>query len=201
MKQQIIEKATEDFLQYGFKSFTMDDLAQKMGMSKKTLYEYYASKNDLVEACVEYVLVDFEQKCYLKGKGNVIENLFEMQKNFIEAYKITSNRPLWELKKYYPKLYEKVENRFRVIDDKHIEELVSKGLEEKLFRENIDLKFVKHFFHAMMKMKEDPKFYPETEFSFWQVVEKQAEYLIRILANENGIKQLETILSKKTNNK
>lgn len=201
MKQQIIEKATEYFLLYGFKSFTMDDLAKKMGMSKKTLYEYYASKNDLVDACVEYALVDFEQKCYLKGKGNVIENLFEMQKNFIEIYKITSNQPLWELKKYYPKLYEKLENRFRIIDDKHIETLVSKGLEEKLFRENIDLKFIKLFFHGMMKMKKNPKIFPETEFSFCQIAEKQTECLIRILANENGIKQLETILSNNINKK
>ena len=197
MKEEIIKKATEDFLVYGFKSFTMDDLAHKMGISKKTVYEYYPSKNDLVDACVEYVIKDVREKdCLLSDEGSVIENLFEMQKKFIEAYKITSRRPAWELKKYYPKSYEKMEERFRELDDQHIENLVSKGVEQGLFRKNIDLPFIKCFFSGMNKMQKDPKIYPESEFSFWQIIQKQTEYLIRILANEKGINELDKNLMK-----
>lgn len=197
MKEHIINKATEEFIQYGFKSFTMDDLAQKLGMSKKTLYEYYPSKNELVSACIEQVIHNVETNCWtLEGGGNVIENLFYMQKKFIESYKLKNNRPLWELKKYYPKLYEKMEVRLRQIDDKHIEILINKGLKEGLFRKNIDVRFIKCFFYGIIKMKDDPNVYPETDFSYLQIIQKQIEYLIRILSNEKGLNELENILTK-----
>ena len=56
MKEDIVKRALNDFMQYGFKTFTMDDLANKMGMSKKTLYEHFPSKQDLVDACLDYAL-------------------------------------------------------------------------------------------------------------------------------------------------
>jgi len=48
VKTQILEKAEDLFLRYGLKSVTMDDIARKLGMSKKTLYQYVENKTDLV---------------------------------------------------------------------------------------------------------------------------------------------------------
>ena len=83
MKEDIVKRALNDFMQYGFKTFTMDDLANKMGMSKKTLYEYFPSKNDLVEATLDYAL---EISCknadtFVQGEGFVIENVYRNQKS------------------------------------------------------------------------------------------------------------------------
>ena len=52
MKDQIVNKAIELFLQYGFKSVTIDDLAIKMSISKKTIYSYFQTKEELVETSV-----------------------------------------------------------------------------------------------------------------------------------------------------
>ena len=56
MKEEIVKNALNNFMQYGFKTFTMDDLASTMGMSKKTLYEHFPSKHNLVEAVLDYAL-------------------------------------------------------------------------------------------------------------------------------------------------
>ena len=77
MKEDIVKRALNDFMQYGFKTFTMDDLANKMGMSKKTLYEHFPSKQDLVDACLDYAL---EMSCtnvttFVQGEVSVIENV------------------------------------------------------------------------------------------------------------------------------
>ena len=74
MKEEIVKRALNDFMQYGFKTFTMDDLASKMGISKKTLYEHFPSKNDLVEAVLDYAL-DMSCKnveAFVQGDGSVI---------------------------------------------------------------------------------------------------------------------------------
>ena len=53
MKEKIILKATELFLSIGFKSVTMDELAQSMAISKKTIYQFFNNKNHLISVCME----------------------------------------------------------------------------------------------------------------------------------------------------
>ena len=53
MEQRITEKAQELFFRYGLKSVTMDDIATHLGMSKKTIYQYYTDKDALVDAVVQ----------------------------------------------------------------------------------------------------------------------------------------------------
>lgn len=199
MKEQIIKQAAEDFILYGFKTFTMDDLASKVGISKRTLYEHYPSKTDLVDACVTHFLTNAKEDCsFVEGKGNVIENWFASKENFFEQYKITSNRPIWELKKYYGKIYDKLENQFREIDGQRVEILVKKGKEQGLFRENINVSFAKSFFFGIMsKMREDPNIFPETEYSFRETLGNLIESFVRILVNEKGLCELERILKEK----
>lgn len=203
MKEQIIKQAAEDFILYGFKTFTMDDLASKVGISKRTLYEHYPSKTDLIDACVTYFLTNTKEDCsFVEGEGNVIENWFASKEKFFEQYKITSNRPIWELKKYYGKIYDKLENQFREIDNQRVEILVKKGQEQELFREDINVNFAKSFFFGIMsKMREDPNIFPETEYSFRETLGNLIESFLRILVNENGLRELERVLAKKKENR
>ena len=55
MKENIITKASELFLTLGFKSVTMDDIANEMGISKKTIYKYFNNKEILVDNCVTHL--------------------------------------------------------------------------------------------------------------------------------------------------
>lgn len=148
MKEEIVKRALNDFMQYGFKSFTMDDLANKMGMSKKTLYEYFPSKQDLVEATLDHAL---EMSCkkvetFVQGEGSVIENIYRNQKKVKEFFNINSDRPIWELRKYYPKTYERMEIEFAKSDALFIDKLLEKGWEEELFRKDINVEFYKIFY-------------------------------------------------------
>jgi AcrR family transcriptional regulator len=63
VKQRIMIKAAELFMQYGIKSVSMDDIANSLGMSKKTLYQYYADKDELVEAVVESHINGIQGEC------------------------------------------------------------------------------------------------------------------------------------------
>ena len=51
-KENILMQAEAFFLKYGFRNVTMDDLCKEMGISKKTLYQYFQTKDALVEACI-----------------------------------------------------------------------------------------------------------------------------------------------------
>ena len=196
MKEEIVKRALNDFIQYGFKTFTMDDLANKMGMSKKTLYEYFPSKNDLVETTLDYVL---EISCknadiFVQGEGSVIENVYRNQKKVQEVFNINSDRPIWELQKYYPKTYERMNVETAKSDAIFIDKVMERGIQEGLFREDINLKFFKIFYTAVQRMKAQSELFPETEFSFWETIYTIIEYFFRILVNEKGLKELERVL-------
>ena len=196
MKEDIVKRALNDFMQYGFKTFTMDDLANKMGMSKKTLYEYFPSKQDLVDACLDYAL---EMSCtnvttFVQGEGSVIENVYRNQKKVQEVFNINSDRPIWELQKYYPKTYERMESEFAKSDALFIDKLLEKGWKEGLFRKDINVDFYKIFYTSVQHLRSITRTFPEREFPFWETIYTIIEYFFRILVNEKGLKELERVL-------
>ena len=205
MKEDIVKRALNDFMQYGFKTFTMDDLANKMGMSKKTLYEYFPSKEDLVDAALDYAL---EISCknvdtFVQGEGSVIENVYRNQKKVQEVFNINSDRPIWELQKYYPKTYERMEGEFAKTDALFIDKLLEKGWQEGLFRKDINVNFYKVFYTntSVQRLRSITHTFPEREFPFWETIYTILEYFFRILVNEKGLKELERVLEQERKQK
>lgn len=192
----IVPRALGYFLQYGFKTFTMDDLAHNLGISKKTLYEQFASKQILVDACLDYAL---EMSCkrtelFLAGEGSVIENIFMGQKEIENFFNMKSGRPLWELKRYFPKTYERMDVASAKSDTLFIDQLIEKGLKEGFFRENINIKFYKEFYTQVQRLRSFENAFDEKDFPFWETVYTMMEYLFRIIVNEKGMKELERVL-------
>ena len=199
MKEEIVKRALNDFMQYGFKTFTIDDLASKMGISKKTLYEHFPSKNDLVEAVLDYAL-DMSCKnveAFVQGDGSVIENVYRNQKKVKEIFNINSDRPIWELQKYYSKTYERMEIEFAKSDARFIDKLLEKGWKEGLFREDINVNFYKTFYSSVQRLRSVANTFPERELPFWDTIYTLMEYFFRILVNEKGMKELERVLQLK----
>ena len=193
---EIIPRAFEYFMQYGFKTFTMDDLAHNLGISKKTLYEQFASKQILVDACLNYAL---EMSCcrtelFFAGEGSVIENIFMRQKEIKNFFNMKSWRPLWELKRYFPKTYERMDVAFAKSDALFIDQLIEKGLKEGFFRENINIKFYKQFYTQVQRLRSFENAFDEKDFPFWETVYTMMEYFFRIIVNEKGMKELERVL-------
>jgi transcriptional regulator, tetR family len=193
---EIIPRALGYFLQYGFKTFTMDDLAHNLGISKKTLYEQFASKQILVDACLDYAL---EMTCkrtelFFAGEGSVIENIFMGQKEIENFFNIKSGRPLWELKRYFPKTYERMDLAFAKSDALFIDMLFERGLKEGLLRENINIKFYKQFYTQVQRLCSFEEAFDERDFPFWETVYTMMEYFFRIIVNEKGMKELERVL-------
>ena len=136
MKDQILIKATDMFLTLGFKSVTMDDIATEMGISKKTIYQHYSNKDELVEASTmhlfETISCGIDQICALKN--NPVEELFLIKDFVMKNLKNESASPIYQLQKYYPKIHKSLMLRqFDKMGDCVVDNL-QKGIEQELFR-------------------------------------------------------------------
>jgi AcrR family transcriptional regulator len=189
MKEKIIAKATEMFLKLGFKSVTMDDIACEMCISKKTIYKFFMNKELLIEEGTEKVQTEIRIKIVeIQSKEhNAIEENFVIRRMFSEMFK-TSESPLYQLKKHYPQIHDKVRQTQIQQCGEMFRNNIIKGIQEGLYRENINVDmFVKFYYELIFSINENTQFEKDIE-----VLELQAlEYHIRAMATSKGIIELE----------
>ncbi|MGB8704466.1 MAG: TetR/AcrR family transcriptional regulator, partial [Gillisia sp.] len=108
MKEKILDTATEMFLNLGFKSVTMDDIASAIGASKKTIYTHFSTKTKLVEASSRHILKKISTGIneIRKKQHNPIEEVFAIKEFVKQHLKNEKASPQFQLKKYYPKIFE-----------------------------------------------------------------------------------------------
>ena len=104
MREKILQKAAEMFLNLGFKSVTMDDIANEIGISKKTIYAHFDTKTKLVEAVTFYLfnMISNGIDEINARKLNAIEELFAVKSFIGEHLKDEKSSPFYQLQKYYP---------------------------------------------------------------------------------------------------
>src|SRR5210317_1140812 len=102
MKNKILEKATELFLIYGFKSVTMDDIANALGISKKTIYQHFKNKTKLVEATTLglFNFISNGINCICAMDKNPIEEIYEVKSFAMTHLKDEKSSPIFQLQKY-----------------------------------------------------------------------------------------------------
>lgn len=187
--KNIISPCTEMFLTLGFKSVTMDDIAQKLGVSKKTLYTHYPNKEELIRACVfdffNYVTDEINGICQ-QSKNPIIE-LHDIKMFMMRHIKNEKISPQYQLEKYYPEI-------FHELSDKQLDFMigcVSKSLNEGvamgLFRDNLNIPFIARlYFNGMMGIK-DQRLFPAELFQHSQLMSDYLEYHLRAICTESGI--------------
>ncbi len=136
MKNKIISKCEELFLELGFKNVTMDDIAYAMGISKKTIYIHFSNKTELIENVVFSVLEFFHKNIEQINKEavNPIEELYDIKMFVMNYLKNERGSTQFQLKKYYPKIFEQLEvKKFQKMHSS-VEKGLKKGIKLNLFR-------------------------------------------------------------------
>ncbi|MGV6844910.1 MAG: TetR/AcrR family transcriptional regulator [Lutibacter sp.] len=198
MKEKILKNAAKIFLKYGFKSTTMDDVAEKLAISKKTIYKYFRSKEDLVDQSVSYFhQTVYEQvNCICEKNFNAIEENFEIKKMFRDLIKNSNESPLFQLQKYYRKTYEKVmKNEFQMFKD-CISQNITKGMEEGLYQPNLKIDLVSRFYFILVMGLHDSTLFKYEEKTLNQLEIDVLAYHTRAIATKKGLQILEEQLVK-----
>ena len=197
MKTKILETATNMFLDYGFKSVTMDDIANKMGISKKTIYSHYENKTKLVEDCTMQLFATISQGidhiCSL-GK-NPIEELYEIKKFAMVHLKDERSSPQYQLQKYYPKIHETIRQKQYEVMSECVVDNVKRGITLGIYRENLDIDFVSRiYFSGVMSIK-DHKLFPPARFPMMALMDNYLEYHLRGIVTPKGRNILNSIIN------
>lgn len=140
-KERILIKAEELFMQYGIRSVSMDDIANNLGMSKKTLYQYFADKDELVDAVVDGHIREIQEDCMScrLDATDAIHEIFITMERIMEEFSNMNPMLLYDLEKFHFKAYQ----RFREHKDKFLLQIIRNniewGIKDELYRDDINV--------------------------------------------------------------
>ena len=197
MREKIILKSAELFLNLGFKSVTMDDIANEMGISKKTIYVHFDNKTKLVEAVTFTVFENICDgiDCICEASKNPIEELYDVKMYVMHYLKDEKTSPQYQLKKYYPQIYQRL--HFKQFEKMHesVQESIQKGVDTNLFRPNIDVDFISRMYFNGMAGIKDETIFPQSLFTMDYLTESYLEYHLRAIVTEKGLKILDKFIN------
>ena len=141
IKDRIREKAHVMVMQYGIRSVSMDDIANALGMSKKTIYQYYADKDELVDAVVEDELNTSQTNCdvcRINAKDAVEEMVLAMNQIY-DQFQNMNPVILFDMEKFHPHAFQKFlkhKNEFLL---QIIRKNIERGIAEELYRPELNV--------------------------------------------------------------
>ncbi len=192
-KERILNEVAQLYMQFGVRSITMDDVASKLGVSKKTIYQHFKDKDDLVHQFVELRIMAEEAICIaFKKSENAIEEIQKVAVYMKEHIANMNPSLLFDIQKYHPvayRLYEEFKNNymFAMVKDNLI-----RGVEDGHYREGIDVEIL-----AKLKLMEiqaafDPVIFDPAKFKMYDVHMQLFEHFLMGVITNKGL----TLLNK-----
>lgn len=192
-KERILVKAEALFMQYGIRSVSMDDIANSLGMSKKTLYQYYADKDELVDAVVGGYISGIQQKCLgcrEEARDAVQEIVISMDRIMVE-FNNMNPMLLYDLEKFHFKAYQ----RFRDHKDNFMAEVIRRniewGIKDELYRAEIDVEVMVKFRLESMMIPFNVNAFPPGKYNLGTSSQEILEHFIYGLATIKGHKLIQ----------
>jgi AcrR family transcriptional regulator len=161
-QERIIEKAHELFLRYGIRSISMDEIAHHLGMSKKTIYQFFTDKDALVEAVVDMELNSNENECLIctQRSENPVHEIYLGMEMMDDMLRLTNPALIYDMQKYHPSSYRKLENHQQGFLFGLIRENLLRGVEQGLYRPEINVNILAKYRLLSVFMVFNPEAFP-----------------------------------------
>lgn len=150
-KDKILPETLDLFLKYGIKSISMDDVSRTLGISKKSLYEFIDTKENLISTVVNHHIRN-EQKAtedILAQSGNAVEEMIYTTRHVLKFMRKMSPSLLYDLKKYYPDIWKNIEVAHFQYIKKVIHTNLLRGQEEGLYRTDFNPDMISQLYISM----------------------------------------------------
>ena len=191
--REIMEKTAELFYEFGIRNLNMDDISRSLGISKKTLYLFVKSKEDLIEKLFYYDEVKKEQEMarLISKDMNAIETLVQVSLMVFEEMSRFNPKLTFELKKYYEPIFQQFMVRKQNLIFALISRNIERGIAEELYRRDINTELVAGLYVRNLVMMHNKDICVMENITFEQLFEVMFENHIRAIATPEGIEYFE----------
>ncbi len=195
-QEQIIKATAKLFMKYGIRSVTMDEVAKELTISKKTLYQFFKDKTDLVNYVVEFMGDKSDiSHCGEDKNLNAVEKHISVY-NKVSAI-LTNANPSFEydLQKYYPKQFKKMIKTRRNSMFEKMKRDLQQGVDEGFFRADMDVEKVAILNLIRIESIKDNEIIEKYNLKLIDMIQEFFDYHLHAIATEKGIKEYANLLS------
>lgn len=198
VKNRIINGALDMFHEKGIKNVTMDMIASELSISKRTIYEYFDNKENLVLACLELFGNRMKEECEKKRKqsANSLEFLLNVFYTNVQMFRIVNVNFFKDIKRMFPNIQSDVEKK----ELENIEifgKILQTAQDEGFIRIDYNVEILKKIFYLMIMALKDPSYYDFRKYPFPDVFWTNSELFFRGVATEKGMKLIDNFNKKK----
>ena len=193
LKTRILEAASDAFSQKGIKSVRMDDIAQSLNISKRTLYEIYENKEVLLYECLKTSKARAQEEMTF---------IAAQQNNVMDIILVIYRSKMSQLQKINPQFYSDLEKYPQLqsfLEEQHdkdrtkLKDFLRRGIEEGYFKGDINVDIIANVFDAINEYMKNHKLY--TEFPLEQLFNNMLFVTIRGICTQKGVAVIDTFLT------
>lgn len=191
--EQILKGASDLFFQYGIKNVTMDDIAKHLGMSKRTIYENFPTKDDIVNTLLrnhlEQSIAQCNERC---GESkNAIEEIVLMMQHIREMFSRMDSRILFDLKKFHTKAWQEFRDYKQGFLMKSISNNIKRGMEEGLYRKGLNVDVLARLRIEQVELAWNPDIFPPSKYALKDVQLAMLDHFLYGICNAKGYTMVE----------
>lgn len=192
-KERILVKAGDLFMRYGIRSVSMDDIAAQLGMSKKTIYQFFADKDELVDAVMDGEIRRMQQDCTLCSTSarDAVDEIFLTMELIQEQFRNMNQMVVYDLEKFHHRTYQKFMQHKNNYLYQIIADNLKRGMAEGLYRPELNIGIIARFRLESMMMGFNIDLFPTKKFSLVEVTNELIEHYVFGLATNKGHKLIE----------
>lgn len=198
ISNRILLTAAALFTRYGIKSVTMDDVAAELGISKKTIYQHFADKDEIVYQVVQLELE--KDQCEYEELDKVSENTIEkiMRSADMMRVQFAAMNPslIFDVKKYHPRAWRIFQEHKQKFLLESIRQDLLRGIQEGLFRPDLNVEILSRLRMEEIEMGFDYQLFPPDKFNLLDIQLVFLDHFIRGILSEHGVVIYESYLYK-----
>jgi AcrR family transcriptional regulator len=199
--QRILSEAHDLFMQFGLKSVSMDDIASKTGVSKKTIYQFYSDKEHLVAEVVTNIINENQQNCDIDAaqSTNAIHEVFLAMEQMTKLFHDMNPSILFDLHKYYPKAFKIFHRHKNEFIYNKIKDNIKRGIKEELYRDDFNIEIMSRYRVEAIVVPFKPEFQMAVKENLAIVSEALSTNFLFGIASQKGHKLIVKYLQNKNN--
>jgi len=191
-QEKWLKRVEEIFLRYGVKSVTMDDVARELGISKKTLYQWVQSKEDLVQRVLAQFIQE-EQAHYeerMHRASNAVEEVFLVIDASARRMQQMKANVVYDLQKYYREVWERLSEFKQGFLYEVVRANLERGIREGLYRTDLNVDITARLHVATVFHLFDESLFPRTMYSKQDLFQNYIMLYLRGIVSEKGLRLL-----------
>lgn len=187
---KILTAAIELFRQYGFKTITMDDIAKRAGISKKTLYQHFVNKNEVVTESVVWFKNNISTCCTLQftEAENPVEGMVKVMATFDDINRKMNPLTLYEMERYYPECHKRFKESIFEDDVKKIRKNLIDGKEQGYYRDDINVDFLAIYRMELSMLTYNPTLLMNKTLHLYEIYNEISEHFLYGIMTAKGEK-------------